>query len=152
MKNTANAATMLATTANGKGKSIDVYLTNIRIYAAEQAISSAFEISARTPVLSRVNRANPLATGSMKIAVPANATTLATTLVQDRIIAGGVADAMASLTATLALAGVSAGDALVATAVYRMVSFFLPMIVGLIAYPLMTRRGRRKAAAGPPPP
>jgi hypothetical protein len=65
---------------------------------------------------------------------------------------GGVGFVEASLTATLALAGVSAGDALVATAVYRLVSFFLPMIVGLVAYPLMMRRGRRRAAAGPPPP
>jgi uncharacterized membrane protein YbhN (UPF0104 family) len=36
--------------------------------------------------------------------------------------------------ATLTLAGVSAGQAVVATAAYRVVSYFLPVVAGAAAY------------------
>ncbi len=46
---------------------------------------------------------------------------------------GGLGFVEAGLTGTLALAGVSAGDAVLATLVFRLVSFWLPLPVGLAA-------------------
>ena len=47
---------------------------------------------------------------------------------------GGLGFVEAGLTATLALAGVSAGDAVLATLGYRLFSYWLPLPVGLLAY------------------
>ncbi len=53
---------------------------------------------------------------------------------------GGLGFVEAGLTATLALAGVGAGAAVVATLAYRLVSFWLPIPAGLVAYGLFRRR------------
>jgi len=55
------------------------------------------------------------------------------------ITPGGLGFVEAGLTATLALAGVGAGDALVATLAYRLVSFWLPLPFGALAIPLHRR-------------
>ena len=53
---------------------------------------------------------------------------------------GGLGFVEAGLVGTLTLAGISPGDALVATLVYRLVSFWLPIPVGGGAYALFRRR------------
>lgn len=53
---------------------------------------------------------------------------------------GGLGFVEAGLVGTLTLAGVNPGDALVATLVYRLVSFWLPIPVGGGAYALFRRR------------
>jgi uncharacterized protein (TIRG00374 family) len=53
---------------------------------------------------------------------------------------GGLGFVEAGLTATLALAGVGGGAAVVATLTYRLVSFWLPIPAGLVAYGLFRRR------------
>jgi uncharacterized protein (TIRG00374 family) len=50
------------------------------------------------------------------------------------ITPGGLGFVEAGLTGTLALAGVSAGDALVATLAYRLASYWLPLPIGALAY------------------
>jgi uncharacterized protein (TIRG00374 family) len=55
-------------------------------------------------------------------------------LAQVPLTPGGLGFVEAGLTATLALAGVSAGAAVVATLAYRLVSYWLPLPVGLAAY------------------
>jgi len=70
------------------------------------------------------------------------------------ITPGGLGFVEAGLTGALALAGVRAGDAVVATFAYRLVSFWLPLPAGLGAYFLARRRygptsGRGETAAGP---
>lgn len=50
------------------------------------------------------------------------------------ITPGGLGFVEAGLTAALALAGISAADAVVATAVYRLAAFWLPLPAGLVAY------------------
>ena len=55
------------------------------------------------------------------------------------ITPGGLGFVEAGLTATLALAGVGAADALVATLAYRLVSFWLPLPFGALAVPLHRR-------------
>lgn len=50
------------------------------------------------------------------------------------ITPGGLGFVEAGLTGTLALAGVDAGQAVVATAAYRLVSYFLPILAGAAAY------------------
>lgn len=50
------------------------------------------------------------------------------------ITPGGLGFVEAGLTGALALAGVGAAQALVATAAYRLVSFFLPIVAGAVAY------------------
>ncbi len=55
-------------------------------------------------------------------------------LAQVPVTPGGLGFVEAGLTATLALAGVSAGAAVVATLAYRLVSYWLPLPVGLAAY------------------
>jgi uncharacterized protein (TIRG00374 family) len=53
---------------------------------------------------------------------------------------GGLGFVEAGLVATLALAGVSGGDASAATLAYRLVSFWLPLPAGLVAYVVFRRR------------
>ena len=56
------------------------------------------------------------------------------------ITPGGLGFVEAGLTATLTVAGVPAGDALLATLAYRIMSFWLPLPAGLAAYLLHRRR------------
>jgi uncharacterized protein (TIRG00374 family) len=58
----------------------------------------------------------------------------ATVLGMIPITPGGLGFVEAGLTATLALAGVAAGDAVLATFAYRLFSYWLPLPVGLVAY------------------
>jgi uncharacterized protein (TIRG00374 family) len=53
---------------------------------------------------------------------------------------GGLGFVEAGLTATLALAGVSASNALVTTLVYRLLTFWLPLPIGAIAAVVYRRR------------
>ncbi|MCJ7797090.1 MAG: YbhN family protein [Thermoleophilia bacterium] len=53
---------------------------------------------------------------------------------------GGLGFVEAGLVATLALAGVGGGDASAATLAYRLVSFWLPIPAGLVAYIVYRRR------------
>lgn len=55
-------------------------------------------------------------------------------LAQIPITPGGLGFVEAGLTAMLTLAGVSPGDAVLATFAYRLVSYWLPLPVGLVAY------------------
>ena len=61
-------------------------------------------------------------------------------LAQVPITPGGLGIVEAGLTATLALAGVSAGDAVLATFAYRLLTYWLPMPLGLIGAMLHRRR------------
>ena len=61
-------------------------------------------------------------------------------LVAIPITPGGLGVVEAGLAATLALAGVGAGAAVVATLAYRLFSYWLPMPVGLAAWWLYRRR------------
>ena len=61
---------------------------------------------------------------------------------------GGLGFVEAGLTATLNLAGVPAGEALVATLVYRLITFWLPLPIGAIAGFVFRRRYPR---VYPPP-
>ena len=71
---------------------------------------------------------------------------------------GGVGFVEAGLVGTLTLAGVSGSDALAATLLYRLVSFWLPLPAGGLAYVLFQRRygklqnPRTQSAASPIPP
>jgi hypothetical protein len=83
---------------------------------------------------------------------------LAAVLAMLPITPGGLGFVEAGLTATLTVAGMSAADALLATLAYRIVSFWLPIPAGLVAYLLYRRRfggkaerqrrGRARADAG----
>ncbi|MFO7590773.1 MAG: lysylphosphatidylglycerol synthase transmembrane domain-containing protein [Acidimicrobiia bacterium] len=53
---------------------------------------------------------------------------------------GGLGFVEAGLTATLAVSGISTGEALLATLVFRLVSFWLPIPIGLVAAWLFRRR------------
>ena len=64
---------------------------------------------------------------------------------------GGLGFVEAGLTGTLALAGVGAGAAVVATLAYRLVSFWLPIPAGAVAA-VMHRRRYGSAEVPPPPP
>jgi uncharacterized protein (TIRG00374 family) len=64
------------------------------------------------------------------------------------ITPGGLGFVEAGLTATLALAGVDPGDAIVATLAYRLVSFWLPLPFGALAVP-MHRRLLRNSDSDP---
>src|SRR5581483_4301178 len=57
---------------------------------------------------------------------------------------GGLGFVEAGLTATLALAGVSAGNALVTTLVYRLLTFWLPLPIGAVAAIVFRRRYPRR--------
>ncbi len=62
------------------------------------------------------------------------------------ITPGGLGFVEAGLTATLGLAGIGAGQALLATLTYRLVAYWLPMPVGAVAYALHAiRYGRRRS-------
>ena len=61
---------------------------------------------------------------------------------------GGLGFVEAGLAATLALAGISTGDALVATLVYRLLTFWLPIPFGGIAAYVFRRRHPHHAPAG----
>jgi uncharacterized protein (TIRG00374 family) len=61
-------------------------------------------------------------------------------LAQIPLTPGGIGVVEAGLTATLALAGVSGGDAAVATLAYRLVSYWLMLPAGLIAWIIHRRR------------
>jgi uncharacterized protein (TIRG00374 family) len=56
------------------------------------------------------------------------------------ITPGGLGIVEASLTAFLVLAGVSSGSAVLATLVYRLDSYWIPMLAGPVAYGLFRRR------------
>lgn len=66
------------------------------------------------------------------------------------ITPGGLGFVEAGLTGLLALAGVSAGDAVLAVLAYRLVSFWLPLPVGGVAAYLHRRRYRGQAAIAEP--
>ncbi|MES1193619.1 MAG: flippase-like domain-containing protein, partial [Solirubrobacterales bacterium] len=61
-------------------------------------------------------------------------------LAQIPLTPGGIGVVEAGLTATLALAGVNGGDAAVATLAYRLVSYWLMLPAGLIAWIIHRRR------------
>ncbi len=60
-------------------------------------------------------------------------------LAQIPLTPGGLGFVEAGLTATLALAGVGAGDAVLATFAYRLFSYWLPMPLGLVGVALQRR-------------
>jgi hypothetical protein len=60
------------------------------------------------------------------------------------ITPGGLGFVEAGLTATLALAGVSAVDAVLATLAYRLASYWLPLMLGPFAYVMHRRRYARR--------
>jgi uncharacterized protein (TIRG00374 family) len=68
-------------------------------------------------------------------------------LAQIPITPGGLGFVEAGLTATLALAGVHAGDAVLATFAYRLFSYWLPLPLGLLGGTLHRRRYGRAAPA-----
>jgi hypothetical protein len=59
------------------------------------------------------------------------------------ITPGGLGFVEAGLATTLGLAGASGAQAVLATLAYRMVSYWLPLIAGAIAYPVFRRRYSR---------
>jgi uncharacterized protein (TIRG00374 family) len=59
------------------------------------------------------------------------------------ITPGGLGFVEAGLTSTLTLAGVPAGEAVLATLVYRLASYWLPILAGLFAYGAFSRRYRQ---------
>ncbi len=63
------------------------------------------------------------------------------------ITPGGLGFVEAGLTGVLALAGVSAGDAVLATLSYRLVSFWLPLPSGLLSYAVFRHRYRAELKA-----
>ena len=63
---------------------------------------------------------------------------------------GGLGFVEAGLTGTLALAGVRASDAVLATLMFRLVSFWLPLPVGLVCAVMFRRRHPRHAPAEAP--
>ena len=67
------------------------------------------------------------------------------------ITPGGLGFVEAGLTATLALAGVSAGDAVLATLAYRLVSYWMPLLFGPFGYLMHRRRYGRRVEPGTPP-
>jgi uncharacterized protein (TIRG00374 family) len=67
-------------------------------------------------------------------------------LAQIPITPGGLGFVEAGLTAMLALAGVGAGDAVLATFAYRLFSYWLPLPLGLLAFALHSRASRSPAA------
>ena len=65
---------------------------------------------------------------------------VAQVLAQIPITPGGLGFVEAGLTATMALAGVQAGDAVLATLAYRLFSYWLPLPLGLVAAVVHRRR------------
>jgi uncharacterized protein (TIRG00374 family) len=72
-------------------------------------------------------------------------------LAQIPVTPGGLGFVEAGLTGMLTLAGVGAGNAALATLAYRLVSYWLPLPAGLIAY-IMFRRRYGSSSPGTPPP
>jgi uncharacterized protein (TIRG00374 family) len=70
-------------------------------------------------------------------------------LAQIPITPGGIGVVEAGLTATLVLSGISAGDAAVATLAYRLVSYWLMLPAGLVAWVIHRRRLALAAPAAP---
>jgi uncharacterized protein (TIRG00374 family) len=68
-------------------------------------------------------------------------------LAQIPVTPGGLGFVEAGLTAMLALAGVKAGDAVLATFAYRLFSYWMPLPLGLAAFALHSRL-QRSAVAG----
>jgi uncharacterized protein (TIRG00374 family) len=67
------------------------------------------------------------------------------------ITPGGLGFVEAGLTATLALAGIAGEQALLATLVYRIASYWLPLVAGLVAWLLFRQRyGNELPAPGGP--
>jgi len=66
-------------------------------------------------------------------------------LAQIPVTPGGLGFVEAGLTAMLALAGVNAGDAVLATFAYRLFSYWMPLPLGLAAYALHARRSASAA-------
>lgn len=62
---------------------------------------------------------------------------------------GGLGFVEAGLTGTLTLAGLSAGDAATATLAYRLVSYWLPIPLGALAYGVHRARMRRRGVEVP---
>jgi uncharacterized protein (TIRG00374 family) len=67
------------------------------------------------------------------------------------ITPGGLGIVEASLSGLLVLAGVPGGKAFVATLVYRLASYWLPLLAGLAAYLLFRRRYPPSLAERPQP-
>lgn len=63
---------------------------------------------------------------------------------------GGLGFVEAGLTGTLALAGVRASDAVLATLVFRLVSFWIPLPIGLVCAVVYRRRHPRPTSAAAP--
>jgi uncharacterized protein (TIRG00374 family) len=72
-------------------------------------------------------------------------------LAQIPVTPGGLGFVEAGLTGMLTLAGVGAGNAALATFTYRLVSYWLPLPAGLVAY-IMHRRRYGSSPPGTPPP
>jgi uncharacterized membrane protein YbhN (UPF0104 family) len=74
-------------------------------------------------------------------------------LTQIPVTPGGLGFVEAGLTATLALAGVSPGDATLATLAYRLFTYWLPLLLGPLGLALhrrsLTGRPERDAGAAP---
>ncbi len=68
------------------------------------------------------------------------------------ITPGGLGFVEAGLTATLALAGIDAGPAALATLIYRLFSFWLPLPIGFVATLVFRRRYPRGQSSGGPAP
>jgi uncharacterized protein (TIRG00374 family) len=68
--------------------------------------------------------------------------TAASLLAMIPITPGGLGLVEAGLTGTLALAGVAPAQAVLATLLYRLASYWLPILAGPIAYGLFRRRYR----------
>jgi uncharacterized protein (TIRG00374 family) len=75
----------------------------------------------------------------------------ASLLGQIPITPGGLGFVEAGLTAMLALAGVAAGDAVVATFAYRLFSYWLPLPLGLVGLALHPRNGLPAVGGGQQP-
>jgi uncharacterized protein (TIRG00374 family) len=75
----------------------------------------------------------------------------ASLLAQIPITPGGLGFVEAGLTAMLALAGVSAGDAVLATFAYRLFSYWLPLPLGLLGLALHPRNRALAPAGGQQP-
>ena len=65
------------------------------------------------------------------------------------ITPGGLGIVEASLSGFLVLAGVNSGDAVLATLAYRLVSYWLPMFSGPVAYAIFKRRYRNGPRQSP---
>jgi uncharacterized protein (TIRG00374 family) len=72
-------------------------------------------------------------------------------LAQIPLTPGGLGFVEAGLTGTLAIVGVAAGDAVVATLAYRLFSYWLPIPIGAVTYWLFRRRYPGSVTSEPAP-